>query len=157
MNLEMPVQSDETMYADCTEAQGVLPSCAPLANPYVPFQQENAKTYQAAKGLIRGTLYPGLDLPFMGMVNQQEKNDTAMHRLQTLNFAITELGLYLDTHASDLEATELFNQYVEQYTDAMQQYERKFGSLTQMGAALNGQYEWLSDPWPWDFEKNKEA
>ena len=157
MNLEMPTQSDMTMGMACSYAQGVLPACAPLANPYVPFQQENSKTYQAAKGLIRGTLYPGLDLPFMGMVNQQEKSNTALHRLQTLNFAITELGLYLDPHASDMEATDLFNQYVEQYTDALQQYERQFGALTQMGAALNGQYEWLSDPWPWDFEQNKEA
>jgi len=29
----------------CTEEQGILPSCAPLANPYVPYQPENGKTY----------------------------------------------------------------------------------------------------------------
>ena len=51
------------------EMLGVLPELAPLANPYVPFQQENPKQYTAKRGLIRGTLFPGLDLPFMGMVN----------------------------------------------------------------------------------------
>lgn len=142
--------------ASCTEGQGVLPACAPLANPYVPYQQCEAPTYQAAKGLIRGTIYPGLDLPFMGMVNQHEKKPTALHQLQTLNFAITELGLYLDTHASDEDAVVLFNQYVEQYADALQQYEKQFGSTTQMGAALTGKYEWLDNPWPWDYDANKE-
>ena len=49
--------------------EGRLPAMAPLANPYVPFQLENPPQYEAQKGLVRGTLFPGLDLPFMGMVN----------------------------------------------------------------------------------------
>lgn len=142
---------------NCADAQGVLPTCAPLANPYVPFQQENAQTYQAGMGMVRGTMYPGLDLPFMGMVNQKEKSNTPLHRLQALNFAISELGLYLDTHSDDQDATDLFNQYVEQYADALQQYEQTHGSTTQMGAALTGRYEWLENPWPWDYDANKEG
>ena len=66
---------------------------APLANAYVPFQSENPPKYEARKALIRGTLFPGLDLPFMGMVNQKEKNVTPLTELQTLNFAIQELAL----------------------------------------------------------------
>jgi hypothetical protein len=53
---------------------GRLPSMAPLANPYVPFQLENPPMYEAKKGVVRGTLFPGLDLPFMGMENKTEKN-----------------------------------------------------------------------------------
>lgn len=45
--------------------EGRLPAMAPLANPYVPFQLENPPQYEAQKGLVRGTLFPGLDLPFM--------------------------------------------------------------------------------------------
>lgn len=142
---------------DCGDSMGMLPACAPLANPYVPFQQENASTYQAPMGLVRGTMYPGLDLPFMGMENKTEKKATPMHRLQSLNFAITELGLYLDTHASDTEALELFNQYVEQYAMALQQYEQQFGSTNQMSAGMTGRYDWLDSPWPWDFDANKEG
>ena len=37
----------------------------PLAMSYVPFQQWNT-TYPLAKALERGTLFPGLDLPFKG-------------------------------------------------------------------------------------------
>lgn len=149
--------NDQMQSHNCSDAQGVLPACAPLANPYVPYQMENAQTYQAPMGLVRGTMYPGLDLPFMGMVNQKEKSNTPLHRLQALNFAVSELGLYLDTHAEDQDAVDLFNQYVEQYADALKQYEQKHGSTTQLGAALTGRYEWLENPWPWDFDANKEG
>lgn len=148
---------EQKSQATCNDMQGALPSCAPLANPYVPYQQEGAQTYQAKTGFIRGTIYPGLDLPFMGMVNQKEKSNSPLHQLQAMHFAITELGLYLDTHSNDEEATELFNQYVEQYADALQQYEKRYGSTTQMGAALTGKYEWLNGPWPWDYQANQEG
>ena len=87
--------------------EGRLPAMAPLANPYVPFQLENPPKYEIRKGLVRGTLFPGLDLPFMGMVNNKEKNQTPMTQLQALAFAIQELALYLDTHREDTEALEL--------------------------------------------------
>ena len=45
----------------CADADGQLPSCAPLANPYVPFQQGGSKQYQTPKALVRGTIFPGLD------------------------------------------------------------------------------------------------
>lgn len=141
----------------CTDGQGVLPACAPLANPYVPFQQSGSSTYQAAKALARGTLYPGLDLPFMDMINQNEPSQTALHQLQAMNFSVSELGLYLDTHPEDAEATALFNQYVERYGDALQQYEQQYGSTTQFGAALSGRYQWLHDPWPWEYSANQEG
>ena len=136
----------------CGNKDGVLPSCAPLANPYVPFQQEGFDYYQAGCSLIRGTMFPGLDLPYENQENVEEKSGTALHDLQALHFAITELGLYLDTHSSDTEAVELFNEYVEMYQQAMQQYEQNGGVLTQMESAQSDMYEWLRDPWPWDIE-----
>ena len=65
--------------------------------------------------------------------------------------------MYLDTHSDDEEATELFNQYVEQYADVLHQYEQAYGSTTQMGSALTGKYEWLNDPWPWDYNADREG
>ena len=47
----------------CSDAQGTLPACAPLANPYVPFQNDNPERYAAGRALMKGTLFPGLDLP----------------------------------------------------------------------------------------------
>ena len=135
---------------------GILPATAPLASPYVPFQQNSPERYTAKRGLIRGTLYPGLDLPFLGMVNETEKSDTAMHDLQALGFALQELGLYLDTHCGDQEAAELYGQYAELYQAAMEQYQTLYGPLTRADAVKDGKYSWICSPWPWEYKANEE-
>lgn len=137
-------------------AEGRLPSMAPLANPYVPFQLENPPMYEARKGLIRGTLFPGLDLPFMGMVNKNEKNITPKTELQTLAFAIQELALYLDTHRDDKEALEMYQAYQIMYHKGMMEYSRQCGPLNHRTPS-EGEYRWLDDPWPWEYCANKEA
>lgn len=137
-------------------AEGRLPPMAPLANPYVPFQLENPPKYEARKGLIRGTLFPGLDLPFMGMVNTKEKANTPLVELQTMAFAIQELALYLDTHRDDQEAIELYQTYQKLYHDGMMAYTKKCGPLNHK-TPTEGPYKWLDDPWPWEYCANKEG
>ena len=136
--------------------EGRLPAMAPLANPYVPFQLECPPMYEARKGLIRGTLFPGLDLPFMGMVNKKEKNITPKTELQTMAFAIQELALYLDTHRDDKEALELYQAYQKMYHQGMMEYTRQCGPMNHR-TPTEGEYRWLDDPWPWEYCANKEA
>lgn len=136
---------------------GRLPSKAPLANPYVPFQMENPERYESRKGLIRGTLYPGLDLPFQGMVNNREKSMTPIHELQTMAFALQELTLYLDTHPDDADALELYRKYQKQYHDLMMQYSEKCTPLSHAVPVDHKTYTWLDDPWPWEYAANKEG
>ena len=136
---------------------GHLPAEAPLANPYVPFQKENPPKYDARKALVRGTLFPGLDLPFLGMVNEKEKPVTPMTELQTLAFAIQELALYLDTHRNDREAFELYRKYQEMYEHCLKEYRKNKGPMNHTRKADGQSYEWLDDPWPWEYCKNKEV
>ena len=136
--------------------EGSLPAMAPLANAYVPFQSENPPKYEARKALIRGTLFPGLDLPFMGMVNQKEKNVTPLTELQTLNFAIQELALYLDTHRDDKEATELYQAYQKMYHKAIMERSAAGDPMNHF-CPSEGPYRWVDDPWPWDYAANKEV
>ena len=137
--------------------EGRLPSMAPLANPYVPFQMENPPKYEARKGLIRGTLFPGLDLPFMGMVNQKEKPVTPKTELQVLGFAIQELALYLDTHPDDREALELYQSYQKLYHKGMMEYSQNYGPLNHMTPTDCDKYKWINDPWPWEYSGNQEG
>lgn len=136
--------------------EGRLPATAPLANPYVPFQMENPEKYEPRKALVRGTLFPGLDLPFMGMVNKQEQPVTPLTELQTMGFVIQELALYLNTHRDDLEALEMYRQYQKLYHKGRQAYEKMCGPLTHM-SLVEGNYQWLDDPWPWEYAKNREV
>ncbi len=133
---------------------GILPAAAPLANPYVPFQKESPPTYTARQGLVRGTIYPGLDLPYMGMVNNREKPVTPLTELQAIGFMLQELALYLDTHRDDKEAVEVFREYQKEYEKAVEKYEKACGALTHM-SPVNGEYRWLDDPWPWEYAANR--
>lgn len=136
---------------------GHLPAEAPLANPYVPFQKNNPPKYEARRALVRGTLFPGLDLPFLGMVNEKEKPITPMTELQTLAFVIQELALYLDTHRDDREAFELYKNYQQMYEHCMKEYSKNKGPMNHSRTANGPGYEWLDDPWPWEYCKNKEV
>ena len=139
------------------DRNGRLPASAPLANPYVPFQLEQAPRYEARKALIRGTLFPGLDLPFLDMVNQKEKPVTPLSELQVLGFAIQELALYLDTHREDQEAFEVYQNYQKLYAHCREEYLKTRGPMNHMQITDEKQYAWLEDPWPWEYSKNKEV
>ncbi len=135
---------------------GRLPAMAPLANPYVPFQLECPVKYEPRTALVRGTLFPGLDLPFMGMVNQKEQPVTPKTELQTLGFVLQELALYLDTHPQDKEALDLYRNYQKIYHKGMMEYNED--CPLKHGMPTKGErYRWLDDPWPWEYAANKEG
>lgn len=136
--------------------EGRLPAMAPLANPYVPFQMEQPVRYEARKGLVRGTLYPGLDLPLMGIVNKNNLPVTPLSELQALGFAIQELALYLDTHREDREALELYQQYQQMYSDCIEKYQQEIGPMSHQMPTTGEEYTWLDDPWPWEYAANRE-
>ena len=136
--------------------EGRLPAMAPLANPYVPFQLENPPKSEPRKGLVRGTLFPGLDLPFAGMINKNEKKVTPMTELQTLAFVIQELALYLDTHRDDQEALEMYRAYQEMYNKGVMEYQKMYRPLNHRTPS-EGEYAWLDDPWPWEYAGNREG
>ena len=135
---------------------GKLPATAPLANPYVPFQLENPPVYEAKKGIVRGTLFPGLDLPFMGMINQKDLPNTPLAELQTMAFAIQELALYLDTHRDDAEALDMYRAYQKMYAEGKKRFEKECGPMNHMSVS-GEKYRWLDDPWPWEYTSHREG
>ncbi len=135
-----------------TLTTGHLPQCGMLATSIVPVQRSTQDSYGAEKALARGTLFPGLDLPYRGMVNQPGEQPNPLQELMALGFAVQELGLYLDTH-EDQEAQALFNKYNKLYSEGMAEYERRFGPL-QLTASGGDQFDWVDDPWPWQYAAN---
>jgi len=134
---------------------GKLPERAPLAVPFVPFQGENPPQYNPEEGFTRGTLFPGLDLPFHNTVNKTNPiADTPLGALKALEFAVLDLHLYLDTHPRDRAAIASFEHYASLLAQAKKDYEAEHGPLTLGAAAVRGgHYAWLSDPWPWEYRE----
>ena len=140
----------------CNYRSGVLPPCAPLARSYVPMQQCSMPQYDPADGLKRGTLFPGLDLPFMNMVNMEDLSGTPMGEVMSLCFAAHELQLYLDTHPQDSEAFALLKNLLELAEEAKRRYVAKYGPLTPDDLQRSERFDWLEDPWPWVYRQKGE-
>lgn len=153
MKEEPLLNMSETNRRPCADGQGTLPSCAPLAVPYVPFQQSGSQTYSQQEALANGTLFPGLNLPFQINTVAATPAQTGALELQALSFVLTELGMYLDTHPEDKEAFELFREYGKLAREGRRRYEAMYGPLTQQAAADRDQYTWLDDPWPWEYRQ----
>ncbi len=144
---------ENTKPCACSDSCGTLPSCAPLAVPYVPFQQNNPKKYTQEEALSNGTLFPGLNLPFHVKAEAVSVGNSALAELQALEFVITELTLYLDTHSDDAEAFAMFQQYAALEQEGRKRYEAMYGPITREAAADSKKYIWYQDPWPWDLNQ----
>ena len=136
----------------CGTNNGSLPgTCAPLVFPYVPMQEKNPATYDKEEALEKGTLFPGLYLPFFREMKSRFRcARPELCELMAMDFALAELGLYLDTHQYDTEAFALYQKYAALYRQGRAAYEAKYGPLQQTAAAEAGSYTWLQEPWPWE-------
>lgn len=73
-----------------------------------------------------------------------------MNELQTVDFVLLELTLYLDTHPDDAAAISQFSQFQKRKVSLMQQFESSFGPLREYGNSPIGQtWSWADSPWPW--------
>lgn len=144
------MESDTNMKPVCGDGQGTLPACAPLAVPYVPFQQTNPKRYNQNDALSNGTLFPGLNLPFHRKTDAPNAVSGHLGELQALEFVLAELALYLDTHQDDAEAFALFQQYAALEKAGREKYEAMHGPIRFSAVADQKSWNsWVKDPWPW--------
>jgi spore coat protein JB len=73
-----------------------------------------------------------------------------LRELQTLDFVVVELTLYLDTHPNDMPAIQQFNQFTQKRQQLAAAFELKFGPLLQFGHSFSRYpWQWSQDPWPW--------
>ena len=136
---------------------GSLPgSMAPLAMSYVPMQTAAAPNYEAGDAPARGTLFPGLDLPFMNLVNSDVPK-TPLAELMAIDFVADELELYLNTHADDRDAFELYQVFLAMQKEAHERYAARYGPICQKDMLGTDAYAWLRDPWPWELPGRRES
>ena len=83
---------------------------------------------------------------------KEDRNDCEMEqmlmKIKELNFAVIELGLYLDTHPEDQRALCLHRKYVKELKDLKDKYQKVYGSLSIYYPC--NKWRWLEEPWPWE-------
>lgn len=79
-----------------------------------------------------------------------EKYYHLLEEIQAVDFVLLELALYIDTHQTDQQAMQQFNQYVQYSKQLKQAFEAEFGALLQYGNSFtDANWSWGTTPWPW--------
>lgn len=74
--------------------------------------------------------------------------DELKFKIQSYQFAVTDISLFLDTHPTDKRALELHTQYVRTLKELQDMYEKRFGPLSI--ESIQDKWKWTDEPWPWE-------
>jgi len=76
-----------------------------------------------------------------------------LRQIQELNFAMIELGLYLNNQPDCENALDLYEKVSCLHADAKEKYEYAYGPLTYEGVDTKRDgWSWINGPWPWEGE-----
>ncbi len=153
-NLSIETAAMNNMSCGGNAAAGELKTPASIAMAYVP-KQKYENGYKPEAALDRGTLFPGLELPFKNYCPDGKLEKTAQNELRALAFVVTEIGLFLNSHPDDKEAFQLFKTYVKMYNEYRKQYVAKYGPISKTDMADASSYNWINSPWPWEYDANR--
>ncbi len=77
-----------------------------------------------------------------------------LKRISAYQFALYDLGLFLNSHPDDAAAMRLRCMYKEKLNMLKDAYEQHYGNLVLTQQDVEGSWrEWVADPWPWDNHK----
>lgn len=77
--------------------------------------------------------------------NDREK---MLRELMSLDFAVNDFALYLDTHPDDRDALQKHCEYATKYNALKEEYQNKYGPLTIYFSS--NEWDWIDEPWPWE-------
>lgn len=145
------------MYNYANHIQNDYPLTEATTNFQMPRQMpnHNVNISNASEGFIRGNMFSNLFQPYIAgepfRLNPQNEREDSLNKLRATNFAVLDLGLYLDTHPDDAEALEIFNQYRTESIQLETEFERRYGPLTLHSDVLTAYpWTWIMSPWPWE-------
>ena len=118
---------------------------------------QNSNILDSYEGFKRGNMFGNLYDPYKNykpeeLKAQSEREDILM-QLQELNFAMIDLGLYLDLNGNDRNAINKFNEYRRQEKELCKMFEKKYGPLTFDSMEYKNNWTWDNGPWPWEVQR----
>ena len=87
------------------------------------------------------------------MRNKMNKMEL-LKQISAVRFMLTDLGLFLNTHPNDKETVVEYNYYIMQWRGLKENYEMHYGMLTEHDSLSPHPWQWIDEPWPWDYEAN---
>ena len=71
-----------------------------------------------------------------------------LKEIMGLDFALTELQLYLNNHPDDEKALCLYKKYAKELKELKDSYQKVYGPLTKEFPC--NKWRWIEEPWPWE-------
>ena len=119
-------------------------------NYFNNYPTRDTRFYIALQGLSKGNMSADLYDAFGNYV-PKELPYTIENALKAYNFAIIDLGLYLDTHPNDEKSIELYNKIASKGKELFATYQSLYGPLiAEMYTGSAGSWDWIESPWPWN-------
>lgn len=119
-------------------------------NYFNNYPTRDTRFYIALQGLSKGNMSADLYDAFGNYV-PKELPYTIENALKAYNFAIIDLGLYLDTHPNDTNVKLLYDQYVAKYNEIKDSYEKQNKMLNLVSKNNDKTWTW-SKQFPWEGE-----
>lgn len=84
-------------------------------------------------------------------MNGRTSRQELLHTIYVASFAVDDVKLFLDTHPEHPEALAFFREYSAIRNRSLEEYARLYGALTidTASASCNENWNWATDPWPW--------
>lgn len=113
---------------------------------------DNNEIYDKNEALKKGNSFPNLYDEYKnynpGDLKVKNEREKALLEIQMLDFILTDLNLYLDTHPNDKYVYSLFKKYAEECIRKKDAYTRIYDPLTLDD--LTDEWEWSKGVWPWE-------
>ena len=124
----------------------------PMANSNINYINNLAGLYT---GYIRGNMFNNLYDQYKDyiptMLNTKTDKDQYLLDLNQAQFAMNDIGLYLDNFPNDTNMINEFNKSRVLYKELLKEYEKRFGPLELCSDSLNNTpWLWNNKPWPWE-------
>lgn len=77
-----------------------------------------------------------------------------LKKISALDMVAIDLHLYLNTHPKDQAALSKYNSVTMESQMLRKNYEKKYGMLTMNGINDSRVWQWIDEPWPWEYKAN---
>ena len=69
-----------------------------------------------------------------------------------MDFALVDVGLFLDINPTNAQALQFYKQHKALKDQLVAEYTNKFGPLTLDNVNVENRWTWTECPWPWQLE-----
>ncbi len=84
------------------------------------------------------------------MSNVDQRN--LRYYIDAVSFTALDTAMFLDTHPRNREATQYFHKYNKARSQALKEYNNRFGPLMIDQVNDDNFMRWINNPWPWEME-----